>query len=137
MKNSEAIRKPIVIPPHDGRTYAMGRMHAIFKADGQESADRYSVSEWWLEPQTRGPGVHFHAEDHVYYIISGTLTVWINEQWAQLEQGSYVVIPGGTPHDFRSQGSSRTGFISFNSPGGFETRMPGIAAALSAEDLRL
>ena len=36
----------------------MGRIGAVFKADGEETAGRYSISEWWLEPNTQGPGAH-------------------------------------------------------------------------------
>jgi hypothetical protein len=38
----------------------MGRIAAIFKADGTETQGRYSISEWWLEPRTQGPGAHSH-----------------------------------------------------------------------------
>jgi hypothetical protein len=56
MEEAGALRKPIIVPPEQGRVYAMGRICAIFKADSDESAGRYSVSEWWLEPRTRGRG---------------------------------------------------------------------------------
>jgi hypothetical protein len=39
-------------------------MHAVFKADGAETEDRYCVSEWWLEAGDSGPGPHSH-EDNV------------------------------------------------------------------------
>jgi len=137
MEEAGAVRRPIVVPPEQGRVYAMGRIRAIFKADSDESAGRYSVSEWWLEPRTRGPGVHAHSEDHVFYVIAGTLSVCVNDDWSHMTQGTYVVIPGGTPHDFKNQGSVPSGFISFNSPGGFEARMTGIAPALATADLRM
>src|SRR5436309_412231 len=72
MAEAGAVRKPIVVRPEQGRVYAMGRMRAIFKADRDETAGRYSISEWWLEPRTRGPEVHAHPEDHVFYVIAGT-----------------------------------------------------------------
>jgi mannose-6-phosphate isomerase-like protein (cupin superfamily) len=137
MSGARAVRKPIVVAPEQGRVYPMGRMRATFKADRDETADRYSVSEWWLEPLTRGPGVHAHPEDHVYYVIDGTLSVRVNDDWSDAAKGTYVVIPGGTPHNFENRGSVPSGFISFNSPGGFEERIADIAAALSAEDLRI
>ena len=115
----------------------MGRMRAVFYAEGEETAGAYSISEWWLEPRTRGPGVHSHSDDHVYYILSGTLSVRVNDDWSQVTGGTYVVIPGGTPHDFENRGSVPSGFISFNSPGGFEVRMADIAPALAAADLRM
>lgn len=40
----------------------MGSVHAIFKADGDETRGRYAISEWWLEPYTRGPGAHTHDD---------------------------------------------------------------------------
>jgi mannose-6-phosphate isomerase-like protein (cupin superfamily) len=137
MEEAGAVRQPIVVPPEQGRAYAMGRIRAIFKADSDESAGRYSVSEWWLEPRTRGPGVHAHPEDHVFYVIAGTLSVRVNDDWSHVTKGTYVVIPGGTPHDFENQGSVPSGFISFNSPGGFEARMTDIAPALATADLQM
>ena len=137
MEEAGVVRKPIVVPPEQGRVYEMGRIRAIFKADSDESASRYSVSEWWLEPRTRGLGVHAHPEDHVFYVLAGTLSLRINDDWSHATQGTYVVIPGGTPHDFENQGSIPSGFISFNSPGGFEARMTNIAPALAAADLRM
>ena len=48
----------------------MGRMRAVFKADTAETDSRYSVSEWWLEPNTVGPGTHAHPEDHLFYVTA-------------------------------------------------------------------
>lgn len=62
-------RKPIVLAPGQGRAYPMGRISAVFKADEAETQSRYSVSEWWLEPRTQGPGAHSHDEDDLFYVI--------------------------------------------------------------------
>lgn len=78
MEEAGAVRKPIVVPPEQGRVYAMGRMRAIFKADSDETGGRYSVSEWWLEPRSRGPEVHAHPEDHVFYVIAGTFSLRVS-----------------------------------------------------------
>jgi mannose-6-phosphate isomerase-like protein (cupin superfamily) len=137
MEETGAVRNPFVVSPDGGRVYAMGQIRAIFKADSDESAGRYSVSEWWLEPRTRGPGVHAHPDDHVFYVIAGTLSLRLNDDWSQVTKGSYAVIPGGTPHDFENRGSVPSGFISFNAPGGFEAKMTSIAPALASADLRL
>ena len=137
MGKAKSVRKPIIVPPEQGRVYEMGRMRAIFKADCDETADCYSVSEWWLEPGTRGPGAHTNPEDHVFYVIAGTLSVRTNDDWSHATQGTYVVIPGGALHDFENRGPVPAAFISFTSPGGFEEHMKDIAPALAAEDLRI
>lgn len=137
MHDTKPTRSPLIVPPGQGRAYPMGRMRAIFKADLEETDARYSVSEWSLDPHTRGPGEHKHEDDHVYYVIAGTLSVLLDGTWSQAPQGSTIIIPGGKPHNFENQSAAPTSFITFNAPGGFEARMPDIAAALSAEDLTL
>jgi quercetin dioxygenase-like cupin family protein len=130
-------RRPMMVGPGEGRRYAMGQLQAVFKADCEQTSSRYSVSEWWLEPGTRGPGVHVHDDDHVFYVITGRLRFWLGDAWFEGEAGSYALIPAGTPHDFENRGAATAGFIAFTSPGGFEARMEGIAEALSGEDLRI
>jgi len=137
MGKTTTIRIPTIVGPDQGRVYPMGRMRAVFKADREETAGGYSVSEWWLEPRTRGADVHQHSEDHVFYVIAGTMSFFVGDAWSEAPAGSYAIIPGGTPHSFENRGSVASGFISFNTPGGFEARMDGIAAALSVEDLSL
>ncbi len=128
-------RKPIIVEPGEGRVYPMGRMQAVFKADGEESRGAYSVSEWWIEPNTAGPPPHHHPEDHVFYVIEGVLSLCIDGGWRAAETGSYALIPGGTSHTFENRGDRRAGFISFNSPGGFEQQAEPIAKWLAENPL--
>ena len=130
-------REAKIIPPGEGRVYPMGRMQAVFKADLVETANGYSLSEWWLEPRTTGPGQHAHDEDHAFYVLEGTLSVQIEDVWREAPKGSYVLIPGGTRHTFENRETVRTGFMSLNVPGGFEERVPDIAAAMSEADLSM
>jgi mannose-6-phosphate isomerase-like protein (cupin superfamily) len=101
-------------------------MRAIFFADGAETDSRYSISEWWLEPRTRGPGIHAHPDDHIFYVLVGTVSLVIDGERTDAPRGSYVLIPGGVPHDFENRGTDECGFISINAPGGFEQMMPRI-----------
>ena len=73
MGASRSTRKPVILTPGAGRAYPMGRIRAVFKADGDETARAYSVSEWWLDANTTGPGAHAHPEDNVFYVIEGTM----------------------------------------------------------------
>jgi hypothetical protein len=49
-----AARRPVVLGPGEGRAYPMGRLSAVFKAGGAETEQRYSISEWWLDPHIKG-----------------------------------------------------------------------------------
>ena len=104
----------------------MGRIGAVFKADGKETAGRYSISEWWLEPHTQGPGAHSHDEDDVFYVLEGTMSFRLGERWLEAPKGSFVLVPGGTTHDFENRGDARAGMLNISAPGDFEEHMPGI-----------
>jgi len=128
MNMSGATRKPLIARPGQGRAYDMGRMRAVFHADGAETDERYSLSEWWLQPRTGGPGGHAHSDDHIYYVLTGTLSLCIDGARKEAPRGSYVLIPGGTPHDFENRGTVECGFLCINRPAGFERKMPELVA---------
>jgi mannose-6-phosphate isomerase-like protein (cupin superfamily) len=120
-------RRPVVLGPGDGRAYALGRISAVFKADGAETAQAYSISEWWLDPHTKGPGAHSHAEDDVFYVLAGTISVRVGSEWIDASAGSFVLVPGGVTHDFENRSSERAGMLNVSAPGDFEQGMPAIA----------
>lgn len=122
-----ATRKTLVLAPGEGRAYPMGRISAVFKADGEETESRYSISEWWLEPHTQGPGAHSHPEDDIFYVLEGTMSVLVGDTWAHATRGSFVLIPGGVTHNFENRGDTRAGVLNFSTPGSFEQHMPSIS----------
>jgi mannose-6-phosphate isomerase-like protein (cupin superfamily) len=128
---SPMLRKGIVLAAGEGRAYPMGRLAAVFKADGAESAGLYSISEWWLEPHTPGPGAHSHPEDDVFYVIEGTVSFLVGDRWVDVSKGAFVLAPGGVTHDFENRSAAGAGFLNMSAPGSFEQRMPEISKWLS------
>jgi len=126
IEHAELHRTPVILGPGEGRRYGMGRISAVFKADEKETGQRYSISEWWLEPNTQGPGAHSHPEDDVFYVIEGIMSVLVGERWSDAAAGSFVLVPGGITHDFENRGAQRAGVLNFSIPGNFEAHMPGI-----------
>lgn len=39
--------KTLILPPGEGRENNYGPITAIFKADENETNEKYSISEWW------------------------------------------------------------------------------------------
>jgi mannose-6-phosphate isomerase-like protein (cupin superfamily) len=124
--NQASTRSPVALAPGEGRSYDMGRIRAVFKADGAETANRYSISEWWLDPNSTGPGPHSHPEDDVFYVIDGTMSILVGDRWIDAPPGAFVLVPGGVAHDFENRGSVRAGVLNVSAPGTFEEHMPGI-----------
>ena len=117
MKSGIPSRKAVILGPGEGRSYLMGRIAAVFKADESESESRYSISEWWLEPHTQGPGPHSHPEDDIFYVIEGTMSVLVGEAWTHATRGSFILVPGGVTHDFENRGETRAGVLNLSIPG--------------------
>ena len=120
-------RHAIHLPPGSGRSYPMGRIASIFLADGDETDRKYSISEWWLDANTCGPGAHCHDEDDVFYVLEGTMSILVGDRWVDAPRGSFVLIPGGMTHDFENRSAARAGVLNVSS-GPFEDSMPAIAA---------
>ncbi|QCI69396.1 cupin domain-containing protein [Phreatobacter stygius] len=106
----------------------MGRIGAVFKADGEETRNTCCISEWWLEPHTQGPGAHSHPEDDIFYVVEGTMSILVGERWVNAEKGAFILIPGGMTHDFQNRSDSKAGALNVSIPGGFEPHMPMIAS---------
>lgn len=117
----------LFLGPGEGRAYALGRMNAVFKADHGETGSAYSVSEWWLEPKTSGPGAHSHADNvELFYVLAGVASILAGEEWLEAPAGSFVRIPATILHDFENRTDARVGLLNVFLPGGFEENMPDI-----------
>lgn len=117
----------IILKPGEGRKYDCGTMTAIFKADENETNEKYSISEWWLEPNSEGPGPHQHeGNDEVFYVLQGTISILVGDKWINADKGVFLRIPAKTIHDFRNQTNQIAGLLNFFIPGGFERNMPAI-----------
>lgn len=127
MKHQHNEKDVLILPQGQGRRYNCGTMTAIFKADENETNTRYSVSEWWLEPHSKGSGPHLHKEnEEIFYVLEGRATFLIGEKWIHLDKGSFLRIPCDTIHDFENRTEKKLGILNFYIPGGFENNMPTI-----------
>jgi len=52
MKHRNSNKDVMIKKKGQGRKYTLGKMIAIFKADQDETSEKYSISEWWLQPDS-------------------------------------------------------------------------------------
>ena len=127
MEHKENETDTIILKSGEGRVYKGGTMTAVFKAGENETADKYSISEWWLEPHTEGPGAHQHeSNDEVFCGIEGTTSILVGDKWMDGEKGTFLRIHQKTIHDFTNRTNEKCGVLNFFIPGGFERNMPSI-----------
>lgn len=127
MKHKQNETDTLFLKAGEGRSYQCGNMSAIFKADENETAQKYSIPEWHLEPNTDGPGAHLHEEnDEIFYGIAGKMWILVGSEWLELEKGDFLRIPANIIHDFANRTSQKAAVLNFFIPGVFERNMPAI-----------
>ena len=127
MKHQNNHTETLILTKEQGRIYNCGTMTAVFKADENETDEKYSISEWWLEPNSDGPGAHAHEDnDEVFYVLEGTVSFLVGDKWIDADKGTFLRIPAKTIHDFKNRSNNKSGILNFFIPGGFERNMPSI-----------
>ncbi len=128
MSDDKTAADVLFLRPGEGRAYPLGWMNAVFKADHGETDSAYGVSEWWLDPQTTGPGAHAHDKNiELFYVIEGVASILAGAEWLEAPAGSFIRIPAGVMHDFENRTDQRVGLLNVFLPGGFEENMPAIS----------
>ena len=61
-------------------------------------------------------GLHVHAVDQVFYVLSGTMSLQIEEREYQAGPGTLVVFPKGVPHRNWNAGPEPTVHLAINIP---------------------
>ena len=125
MKHKSDHNQTLILTAGQGRAYNLGGMTAIFKADENETDEKYSISEWWIEPNSDGPGAHYHEDyDSVFYVLEGTASILAGDKWIDAERGTFIRIPKNTTHTFANRTDKKAGMLNFDIPGGFERNLP-------------
>src|SRR5918998_4892993 len=71
-------------------------------AEGEDTEGRLTVYEI-LFPPNSGPPLHVHErEDEAFYVLEGGLSVRMNDEEFEASAGSFVFLPRGISHTFRS-----------------------------------
>ena len=52
--------------------------------------------------------------------MAGTMSIVVGSDWTHANTGSFILVPGGTTHDFENRGTVRAGVLNISIPGEFE-----------------
>ena len=125
----------LVHGPGEGETLRAGPAQLTLKATSEDTGGTFFLSETVLPPGMPGPPLHRHRELHdMFYVLEGELTFLVGAGERTLGAGSFVCVPPGEAHTFRNDGDAPARFLNFNTPGGFESYMRELAAAMASKD---
>ena len=108
-----------VLPPGEGQSiWQLGNLLTV-KATGEQSQGRFAL----LEQVAAGapPPMHIHAaDDEAFYVLDGSVDLYVGDDVLRAEAGAFCLVPAGTPHSFVSTSSSPARLLLIVSPAGFE-----------------
>ena len=113
-------RQVVVVEP--GRGDRVGNVEFLART---VDTPFFNLSQVILRP---GQGVDSHvhlAEDDSWLVLEGTLSVTVGDDARRVEAGpgTFVLVPSGTAHELRNDGTSDVRFLNVHAPGGFDRRI--------------
>ena len=82
------------------------------------SGGQHCSINWIRTPSGGGSpaGMHTHAVDQIFYVLSGTMSIEIEGKQHECPAGSLIVFPAGVPHRNWNGGTEPTVHLAFNTP---------------------
>ena len=116
MKNIVRLDELTKRPLNDGAGHVQGEFWEVFtKATVGTEALRLLVQEYPPGGFTEGHPIHYDFEQ-TYYVLSGTMTVFLDDTTYSVPAGSFVFIPRGMKHEHRNDGDEPMRFLTINVP---------------------
>lgn len=116
MKNIVRLEELPKRPLNDGAGHVQGEFWEVFTKNtvGTEAL-RLLVQEYPPGGYTEGHPIHYDFEQ-TYFLLAGTMTLYLDEKTYTVPAGSFVFIPRGMKHEHRNDGSEPMRFLTINVP---------------------
>ncbi len=89
-------------------------------ASGDETGGAFGLVEMIEVPARDMPPLHIHHnEDEGFYLVNGSLSLFMPDRQVDLEPGDFVLAPRGVPHVYRV-GDTPARMLVTSTPSGFE-----------------
>lgn len=131
---NETVPKPLIFRPKESKTVSLLGNTMAFLAEGQDTGGAWSLLHYTVVPRFPGPPAHWHAHtSEGFYILSGTLTFYMNGSMHKAPEGSFALIPPGVVHRYANETDEAVRFLVYLSPAGFEGYFKELAQLIAAE----
>ena len=111
----------VTIPPEGSEHVEIGGLGIVWKIEGAETDERFSVVHHPLQPRALAAPLHRHTrEDEYSYVLEGTLGALLGDEVVTARPGTWVFKPRNQWHTFWNDGDTPCEIIEIISPAGFE-----------------
>jgi mannose-6-phosphate isomerase-like protein (cupin superfamily) len=124
----------VTVPADGGERVELGGLGIVWKIEGAEAGERFSVVHHPLAPRALAAPLHKHSrEDEYSYVLKGTLGALLGDDVVTAEPGTWVSKPRDQWHTFWNAGDTPCEIIEIISPAGFENFFRGLAEVYAGE----
>jgi quercetin dioxygenase-like cupin family protein len=134
LTNNPSMNTPIAYPPNQGRDYMIWGDRYSFKTTAAESGGAHALLEMNVQPGSGTPPHIHHAEDEMFYVVEGELTLWCDGVKTVGKPGTFVAVPKGKVHRWANESNSMVKSLVFLVPGGFDEFLMKIGEPITGPD---
>jgi mannose-6-phosphate isomerase-like protein (cupin superfamily) len=99
----------------DALTLPDGTSFSIIESAAESAGERIEF-EVTMNPDAQGPPKDFHPRQHESWrVLEGELSVFVEDAWQTLGEGSELSIPHGTVHTLRNRSAEVVPFATYTS----------------------
>ena len=120
--------EPSILGPGQGERIGNGPASSTIVATRETTNGGFTITDTTVPAGFPGPPPHSHRRlTDSFYVLEGTLTVYVEGEAHDLGPGSYACIPPHNVHTFSNRSAAPARFLNINSPGGWEDYLRAIA----------
>jgi mannose-6-phosphate isomerase-like protein (cupin superfamily) len=122
----------LVLLPEEQKQMEVGAFYVRYVASGSDSGNAFTLIETHEPTPSGGPPLHAHRDAaESFYVITGSYAMHLNGQDFECPAGSFIYIPAGMAHTFRSltHGSRK---LNLYTPAAMEGYFEELSAAIAA-----
>ena len=110
--------RPVIVWPGEG--HRVGNVEFLART---ADTPRFNFAIIEMAP---GGGMEQHVhgdEDDSFYVLEGEMTFFFGEEKALARPGTFLLVPPGTSHGFKNEGSVPARMLNIHAPAGFDRRI--------------
>jgi quercetin dioxygenase-like cupin family protein len=116
----------MIVKPDQARIYKQGLGEIRMLVDGAQTQ-----GQWWLVEACEFPGfttsLHLHPKTlEQIYVLKGVLSVYLDDQWHDMQPGTFAELPRGVPHAQANHSPENVLFLGTGIPAGFDQFFPAL-----------
>jgi mannose-6-phosphate isomerase-like protein (cupin superfamily) len=124
----------VTVPAGGGDRVDLGGLGIVWKIEGAEAGERFSVVHHPLAPRALAAPLHRHTQEDEYsYVLEGTLGALLGDDVVTAGPGTWVTKPRNQWHTFWNAGDTPCEIIEIISPAGFENFFRELAEVYATE----